>query len=61
METDPVCGMSVEPSTAAAAWPYRRVTYFFCSVGCLERFKANPDGVLAVAPEDRSMGPGDEE
>jgi P-type Cu+ transporter len=61
MEIDPVCGMAVEPSTAAAAWPYRGVTYLFCSLGCLERFKANPEGVLAVPPEDRSMDGGDEE
>jgi Cu+-exporting ATPase len=60
MEIDPVCGMSVEPSTAAAAWPFRGVTYFFCSAGCLERFKADPVGVLAVAPGDRTM-PSDEE
>jgi len=56
-----VCGMEIEPSTAAGAWPFRGVTYFFCSVGCLERFKADPAESLAVAPADRAMDPTDEE
>lgn len=56
-----MCGMHVEPSSAAAAWPFGGVTYFFCSLGCLERFKADPEGVLAMAPEDRAMDPSDEE
>ena len=34
MEIDPVCGMHVEPSSAAAAWPFGGVTYFFCSLAC---------------------------
>jgi P-type Cu+ transporter len=55
MEIDPVCGMSVDPSAAAGAWPHRGSTYYFCSVGCLERFKADAEGVLATRAEDRSM------
>ena len=55
MEIDPVCGMSVDPSSAAGAWSFRGSTYYFCSVGCLERFKADPEGVLATRAEDRSM------
>jgi Cu+-exporting ATPase len=55
MEIDPVCGMSVAPSTAAGAWPHGGTTYYFCSVGCLERFKADPEGVLATRAADRSM------
>jgi len=58
MAIDPVCGMEVEPATAAGAWPHGGTTYFFCSVGCLGRFKADPAGVLGVAPEDRTMDPG---
>ena len=55
MEIDPVCGMSVDPSMAAGAWPHEGATYFFCSMGCLERFKADPERVLATPAEDRSM------
>ena len=59
VQTDAVCGMEIDPATAAGAWPYEGITYYFCSVGCLERFKADPAGVLAVAPSDRSMDPGE--
>jgi Cu+-exporting ATPase len=59
MVTDPVCGMEVDPATAAGAWPHDGDTYYFCSVGCLERFKADPDGVLAVPQDDRTMDPSD--
>ena len=34
--------MCVTPATAAAAWEYEGTTYYFCSVGCIERFKATP-------------------
>ena len=39
---DPVCGMSVDPDRATAAYEYHRHTYFFCSHGCLEKFKSDP-------------------
>ncbi len=54
-----MCGMTVDPATAAGAWPHGGATYYFCSVGCLERFKADPDGVLAGAPDERTMDPSD--
>lgn len=53
--TDPVCGMTVEPATAAAAWEHEGVAYFFCSVGCLERFKEDPERFLAMDPSERGM------
>jgi len=40
---DPVCGMLVEPSAAAAATDYQGETYFFCSRSCKERFAADPE------------------
>ena len=55
MHTDPVCGMQVEPATAAAAWDHEGTTYYFCSIGCWERFREDPAGILARAPEERSM------
>jgi P-type Cu+ transporter len=55
MHTDPVCGMQVEPGTAAAAWDHDGTTYYFCTVGCWERFRADPERYLAQAPGDRSM------
>jgi Cu+-exporting ATPase len=39
---DPVCGMDIDPSTAAASEEHEGTTYYFCSSGCHERFKADP-------------------
>jgi Cu+-exporting ATPase len=39
---DPVCGMTVDPKTAAAHVDHAGTTYHFCSQGCAERFKAEP-------------------
>ena len=52
---DPVCGMRVDPESAAAAWDHEGTTYYFCSVGCFERFKEDPERFLDTAPEDRQM------
>lgn len=40
--TDPVCGMSVEPTTAAGSVKYEDRTYFFCSTHCQRKFQAEP-------------------
>lgn len=53
---DPVCGMTVEPETAAGAWEHDEQVYLFCSVGCLERFKEDPRGFLEMDPSQRGMG-----
>jgi YHS domain-containing protein len=52
---DPVCGMEVERGTAAAAWEHEGTTYLFCSVGCMERFREDPERFLTMDPSDRSM------
>ena len=52
---DPVCGMEVERGTAAAAWEYEGTTYLFCSIGCMERFRKDPNHFLTMDPSDRSM------
>jgi Cu+-exporting ATPase len=41
-ETDPVCGMTVEPATAAGSLTHGGHTYYFCSRGCLEKFRVDP-------------------
>ncbi len=35
---DPVCGMSVDPASAAAHRTYQGTDYWFCAPGCAERF-----------------------
>jgi Cu+-exporting ATPase len=42
MEIDPVCGMKVEPSKAAATSEYNGKTYYFCAKVCKTKFDANP-------------------
>ncbi len=39
---DPVCGMDIDPATAAGSEEYEGSTYYFCSQGCLERFRERP-------------------
>jgi P-type Cu+ transporter len=42
MMKDPVCGMSVDPKTAAAKSDYQGQTYYFCSAGCKTSFDKEP-------------------
>jgi YHS domain-containing protein/uncharacterized membrane protein len=41
--TDPVCGMTVDPNTAAAKICHKGVQVYFCAEGCKKAFEANPD------------------
>jgi YHS domain-containing protein len=45
-EIDPVCGMTVQPATAAGLHQHQGKTYYFCAVSCLTKFKADPDYYL---------------
>src|SRR5687767_4901206 len=40
--TDPVCGMKIDPESAAGSEEYEGSKYFFCSAHCQARFKADP-------------------
>ncbi len=39
---DPVCGMSIDPTTAAATVEHEGRTYYFCSKHCAAGFEADP-------------------
>ncbi|WP_287054835.1 heavy metal translocating P-type ATPase [Bifidobacterium sp.] len=43
---DPVCGMTIDPSTAAVTREYGGVTYYFCNPGCADKFAQNPVAYL---------------
>ncbi|MGH7425660.1 MAG: YHS domain-containing protein, partial [Candidatus Methylomirabilales bacterium] len=43
VERDPVCGMDVDPEEAAATEEYEGKTYYFCSIACHKKFKAEPE------------------
>jgi len=49
--TDPVCGMDVNPATARFKTLYNEKEYFFCCAGCLAKFQANPEKILASPPQ----------
>lgn len=49
MAIDPICGMTVEPATAAGRFEYKGVTYYFCAQSCLDRFRADPEQALSRA------------
>lgn len=54
--TDPVCGMTVDPSTARRMSEYQGTTFYFCSPGCKKAFDADPASYVGkaeseVAPE----------
>lgn len=42
MATDPVCGMTVNPESATGTHQYHGQTYYFCSKGCLDKFRSHP-------------------
>ena len=50
MAIDPICGMTVNPATAAGSHEYNGQRYYFCSLSCLERFKADPERALGRPP-----------
>lgn len=49
MAIDPICGMTVEPSSAAGRFDYKGQVYYFCATSCLERFRADPEKAIAKA------------
>ena len=46
MAIDPVCDMKVDEKKAAATYDYKGKTYYFCAVGCKERFAKDPERFL---------------
>jgi Cu+-exporting ATPase len=42
MAKDPICGMDVDPATAAGQSEYGGTTYYFCAVGCKRKFDKDP-------------------
>ena len=53
---DPVCGMTVQPETAAGQFEHEGQTYYFCSGHCLQKFRSNPAAYLH-RDSSRAMSP----
>ena len=51
---DLVCGMEIDPETAAGKSEHQGTTYYFCATGCKADFDADPQkyigGGAAAAP-----------
>src|SRR5215813_7085555 len=54
-QIDPVCGMTVDPATAAGNFDYESETYYFCSPNCLRKFSADPQAYLNRIPQPAAM------
>ncbi|MBW2058072.1 MAG: YHS domain-containing protein [Deltaproteobacteria bacterium] len=52
MAIDPVCGMQVDESKAAATYEYEGKTYYFCAVGCRNRFSEDPENFAGEDTKD---------
>src|SRR6202453_5280260 len=59
---DPVCGMTVDPAKAAATMEHRGANFHFCSQGCADKFRSDPEKylkpstpLLAILSEDKRV------
>lgn len=43
MEKDPVCGMQVDPKSAAGSVEWNGKTFYFCGAGCQKQFEEHPE------------------
>ncbi|MEK6281663.1 MAG: heavy metal translocating P-type ATPase [Acidobacteriota bacterium] len=43
---DPVCGMTVNPESAAGSYNFKGKDYYFCSTHCLNKFREDPEQFL---------------
>ncbi len=54
---DPVCGMTVDPESAAGSFEHKGETYFFCSAHCLHKFREAPEQFLNQSSKSSSNQP----
>jgi YHS domain-containing protein len=50
MAKDPICGMTVKEDKGLKL-DYQGQTYYFCAVGCKEKFAQNPEEFLRKGKE----------
>src|SRR5260221_1722027 len=59
LATDPVCGMTVDPTTSKHLLEHQGVTFHFCPAGCRAKFAAAPESYLkpkAAVPAPAKVG-----
>jgi len=52
---DPVCGMDVDPKTAAARSEYQGKTYHFCAPACKIEFDKEPQKYLSSVAQNQTQ------
>ncbi|MBN1454178.1 MAG: YHS domain-containing protein [Anaerolineales bacterium] len=52
MAKDPVCGMDVDPQSAAGKSEYKGQIYYFCSLGCKASFDKDPEKYLSSSKHE---------
>ena len=55
MAKDPVCGMKVDSTRAAATAEYQGETYYFCAPGCSTLFEKQPEKYLGRTQAGHEM------
>jgi len=58
MALDVVCGMEVDPASAAEAREYQGQTYYFCSSGCAKKFESDPKKFLTNKDSSQTSSAG---
>ncbi len=48
---DVVCGMDIDPATAAGKSEYKGQTYYFCSPGCKRAFDKDPEKYVGAGAQ----------
>ena len=56
MPLDPICGMHVDPRSAAGTVSHEGATYYFCSSDCRNQFSAKIDVLERLARNGRRIG-----
>jgi Cu+-exporting ATPase len=56
-ETDPVCGMQVDPASAAGSVEHGGRRYWFCSAHCVQRFRQEPGRFVGAGARTEAMPP----
>lgn len=52
MVKDLVCGMEIDPNTAAGKSDYKGQTYYFCAPGCKKAFDKEPEKYVKAEGHD---------
>jgi YHS domain-containing protein len=55
---DLVCGMDVDPATAAGRTEYKGQAYYFCGSRCKEKFELTPEEFLGKSAGTPKTGHG---